>query len=301
MSTEIEERKKEPMGWRWVIVVGGAIVTLFPIFWIILTSVKPFGEWITTPVIWIPSRFAFENYSGLFTGEALQWTGLSTKETAFLSIYRGHPIYLAFIDSSICAGLGTTLSIIVGTLAALGISRHRMGGDFFPIFLISARMMPPIVAVIPLLILYSTLHLVDTYLGLILAYALFTSPYSTWIIKSFIDEIPRELEESAMIDGVSTLGAYRKVTLPLIKGGILATALFVLILNWSEFLFALTLSHHKNVLTLPIQIKYMFSYAGNLYGPQSALGVLAVIPLITFGILIQKYLVRGLTFGAIKR
>jgi multiple sugar transport system permease protein len=203
------------------------------------------------------------------------------------------------IDSAICSVGGTALSIIVGLLAAFGIARHRIGGEFFPIFLLSARMAPPIVAAIPLLILYSIIGLVDTHIGLIIAYACFTLPYSTWMIASFIEEIPRDLEEAAQVDGMSTLETHFKVTLPLIKGGIAATALFIFILNWSEFLLALTLTHEK-VLTIPVQIKAFFTYSGQLYGPQSAFGVIAIIPLIAFSLIIQRHLVRGLTFGAIK-
>lgn len=291
-ETTLEE-KQTKIGW--IIIVLATIVTLFPLYWMLLTSLKPQGEWLTAPPVWIPSRLAIENYFALFTGVSYGGGGL---EESF--VLRITPMVPALINSVIIASLGTALSISLGILAALGISRHNLGGEFFPLFLLSARMVPPAVAIIPLIILYSTLQLIDTHLGLILAYALFTSPYSTWMIKSFIDEIPRELEESAMVDGLSTLGSHFKVTLPLIKGGVAATAMFVLILNWSEFMLALTLTH-GSVITIPIQEKFYFTFAGPLYGPQSALGIIAILPLIVFSYSIQRYLVRGLTFGAIKR
>jgi multiple sugar transport system permease protein len=161
-------------------------------------------------------------------------------------------------------------------------------------------MAPPIVMIIPMIVLYSTLNLIDTYQGLILAYAIFTTPYSTWMIKSFLDEVPRELEEVGLVEGLTPLETHFKITLPMIKGGIAATALFVMILNWSEFLFALVLTH-GSVITIPVQETRYFTYAGVQYGPQSALGIVAAIPLFIFGLSIQKYLARGLTFGAIRR
>jgi multiple sugar transport system permease protein len=284
---EVSAEKQTPLGW--VLIILGLGLVLFPLFWILSTSLKSIGEWLTYPPIFIPEKPAVENYLSIFTGGALGGGFVARVPNVTNSI----------ISSAICSVGGTALSIIIGLLAAFGISRHRMGGEFFPIFLLAARMAPPIVAAIPLLILYSMIGLVDTYLGLILAYACFTSPYSTWMIASFIEEVPRDLEEAAQVDGMSTLETHFKVTLPLIKGGIAATALFVFILNWSEFLLALTLTHEK-ILTIPVQVKAFFTYSGQLYGPQSAFGVIAIIPLIIFSLLIQKHLVRGLTFGAIR-
>jgi len=286
---EVFEEKLGIAGW--IAIIIGLTFTVFPIFWIVSTSLKGFGEWVTNPPIFIPSSPQIENYINLFTGAALSQSGF---------VSRVPNITNALLASAVCGVCGTILSIFVGLLAAFSISRHRMGGEFFPIFLLAARIAPPIVAVIPLLVLYSFIGLVDTYLGLILAYGLFTAPYSTWMMVSFIDEIPRELEESAQVDGLSTVESHFKVTLPLVKGGVAATALFVFILNWSEFLLALSLTHY-NVMTIPVQVRSFFVYSGQLYGPQSALGVIAIIPLIIFSTVIQRYLVRGLTFGAIKR
>ena len=174
-----------------------------------------------------------------------------------------------------------------------------MGGNSFMGLVLMLRMAPPMVAIVPLTVFYSLLGFIDTYHGLILAYATFSMPYAVWIIKSFIDEVPKELEESARLDGLTPLAAHFKITLPLIKGGVLATALFIWILNWSEYLFALLLTH-GNVVTLPVQITAYQTYAGMLYGPQAALAILAVVPLVIFGIIIRRYLARGLTFGAIR-
>jgi len=287
MSEEVLEEKLGVIGW--IVIVIGLILTLFPVFWIISTSIKPMGQWLTYPPVFIPEKIAVENYVNIFTGAAL-----------FTTFANVPVITHSIVDSAICSVFGTLFSIAIGILAAFGVSRHKLGGEFFPVFLLSARMAPPIAAVIPLLVLYSILGLVDTYQGLILAYACFTSPYSTWMIASFIDEVPVELEQSAQVDGLSTIESHFKVTLPLIKGGLVATSLFVFILNWSEFLLALCLTHGK-IMTIPVQIRSFTVYSGILYGPQSAFGVIAIIPLIIFSLIIQKHLVRGLTFGAVKR
>ncbi|MEM2195148.1 MAG: carbohydrate ABC transporter permease [Candidatus Methanomethylicia archaeon] len=287
MSVEEVAEKQTISGW--ILILIGLVLTLFPIFWIISTSLKSIGEWVTYPPIFIPEKLAIDNYISIFTGGALGGGFVARVPNVTKSI----------IDSAICSAGGTILSLVIGLLAAFGISRYRMGGEFFPIFLLAARMAPPIVAAIPLLILYSIIGLVDTYIGLILAYACFTSPYSTWMIASFIEEIPKELEEAAQIDGMSALESHFKVTLPLIRGGIAATALFVFILNWCEFLLALILTHGA-IITIPVQVKNFFTYSGQLYGPQAAFGTVVVIPLIVFSLIIQKHLVRGLTFGAIR-
>lgn len=126
-------------------------------------------------------------------------------------------------------------------------------------------------------------------------------PFSTWMLKSFVDDVPREIEEAAMIDGRSRLVAHLTVTIPLVRGGLLATMLFIFILNWSEFLLALVLSY-SNIITIPVQLaKYVTATAGTLYGVQAALAALAMFPLIIIGFVIQRHLARGMTFGAIKR
>jgi multiple sugar transport system permease protein len=136
---------------------------------------------------------------------------------------------------------------------------------------------------------------------MILAYTAFTLPFSIWMIRSFIEEAPQELEAAAMIHGMNQMEAFVKITLPLVKGGILATALFIFILNWSEFLFALVLTS-GNVTTVTLQVaNYVSASSGKLYGVQAAMGAISTLPVILFGYLIQRHLVRGLTFGAVKR
>ena len=186
-------------------------------------------------------------------------------------------------------------------LAAYSIVRFKTGGDSYPFQFLTVRMFPPIAVVVPMVVLFSMLRLSDTYLGLILAYTAFTLPFSIWMIRSFIEEVPEELEGAAVIYGMRPLHAFLKVTFPLIQGGVLATALFVFILNWSEFLFALTLTT-GHVVTVTLQVaNYVSASSGKLYGVQAAMGTVSTLPVIFFGYVIQRHLVRGLSFGAIKR
>ena len=175
------------------------------------------------------------------------------------------------------------------------------GNKATPLIILSGRMFPPAAIAVPFVIIFSNIGLTDSYVGLIAIYVAVTLPFSTWMLKSFVDDLPREIEEAAMIDGLSRMRAHLTVTIPLIKGGLFATAMFIFILNWSEFMFALVLSY-TNVSTIPVQLaKYVTATAGTLYGVQAALAVLAMAPLVIVGYLIQGHLARGMTFGAIKQ
>lgn len=208
---------------------------------------------------------------------------------------------MSVLGSILSSTTATLLSVTIGLLSAIGISRYSSGGRATPLMILSGRMFPPAAMAVPFVIIFSSIGLIDTYSGLIAIYVAATLPFSTWMLKSFVDEIPREIEEAAMVDGKSRLMAHLTVTLPLIRGGLFATTLFIFILNWSEFLFALVLSY-TNIETIPVRLaKYVTATAGTLYGVQAALAVLAMAPLVIAGFLIQNHLARGMTFGAIKR
>jgi multiple sugar transport system permease protein len=279
---------------KWFGILAGVGFALFPIFWMVSTSFKPIQEWSTYPPVWISRRPTLENYLALLNPAALKGThsiDYKVAETAWRPL----------LNSLIISTSATVFSVGVGMLAALGVSRYKSGGESYPLFVLTVRMFPPIAVAVPMLVMYAFLHLTGTYLGLILAYTAFTLPLSIWMLRSFIDEVPREIEEAAVVYGLSSFQAFWRVTFPLIRGGLVATALFVYILSWSEFLFALSLTNGA-LTTVTVQVSNYFSASsGQLYGPQAALGTLSTIPVIFFGYLIQRHLVRGLTFGAIKR
>ncbi|MCL5960494.1 MAG: carbohydrate ABC transporter permease [Chloroflexi bacterium] len=278
---------------RYIVIVVWCLIVLFPISWMVITSVKPQPEWVVTPIVWWPQHPTMNNWLTVFAPDRVPFD--------FQSIVVQKAAFKPFIDSLIVSVSGTAVALVIGTLTAYSISRYATGGDFLPFNILSVRMFPPLAALIPILVMFSTLKMLDTYWVLILCYAGFTSPFVVWLMRSFIDEIPKDLEDAAVIDGTSNFGAFLKIVLPLVKGGLAVTALFVFILVWSDFVFALTLTK-QNVTTLPLQLSlYQSATAGQLYGPQSALGIAATVPVVIFGLAIQRYLVRGLTFGAIKR
>lgn len=275
-----------------LVLLAALVVTLFPVFWIVMTAIKPPTDWNAAPAIWVPTHPTLVNFQTLFDPEALRVYGVGGVSQAAT----------AAVGGSILASIvATVLSVAIGLLSAIGISRYGNGGQSTALIILSGRMFPPAAIAVPFVIMFSTIGVIDTYGGLIAVYVAVTLPFSTWMLKSFVDDLPREVEEAAMIDGRSRLTAHLTVTIPLIRGGLFATTMFIFILNWSEFMFALVLSY-TDVITIPVQLaKYVTATAGTLYGVQAALAVLAMVPLVVAGFLIQGHLARGMTFGAVKR
>jgi multiple sugar transport system permease protein len=275
------------------VVMGAALIlVLFPVFWILMTAIKPPTDWNASPAIWMPSHPTIVNFETLFDPEALRKYGVGGVS---------QPATRAVFGSILATFIATALSVIIGLFSAIGISRYGNNSKSTPLIILSGRMFPPAAIAVPFVIIFSNIGLIDSYTGLIAIYVAVTLPFSTWMLKSFVDDLPREIEEAAMIDGRSKLMAHLTVTIPLIRGGLFATTMFIFILNWSEFMFALVLAY-SNISTIPVQLaKYVTATAGTLYGVQAALAVLAMIPLVIVGYLIQGHLARGMTFGAIKQ
>lgn len=261
---------------------------LFPLFWMIMTSFKPPAEWVTYPPTWIPNNPTIDNYSFIIFGTVGYYT-------------RTYPsAAVPYLNTVFIAVIATLIAIAVGILGSYSLSRFK-GGLSTLISIIMPRMFPPMAMIIPIMIFFQMIHAIDTYWGLIIVYAGFTLPYSVFMLKGFMDSVPKEFTEAAMLDGLSEWKILYKVWIPIVKNGLMTTALFLLILNWTEYAFALTLSS-RGVETITLTLAKLFSNeAGTYYGPQSALGIMAAIPTIIFGILIHKHLAYGFTFGALKR
>ncbi|HZI47308.1 MAG TPA: carbohydrate ABC transporter permease, partial [Pyrinomonadaceae bacterium] len=161
-------------------------------------------------------------------------------------------------------------------------------------------MMPAIVTAVPLFLIMRDLHLVNTRLSLVIVYTAFNLPFVVWMMRGFFAEVPRDLEEAAMVDGDSRLGAFRRVVLPLVTPGLAATAVFCLIVSWNEFLFALVFTQTDDAMTLPVGIAGRVTQYGIKWGAMSAAAVVAIVPILAFALAVQKYLVRGLSLGAVK-
>lgn len=286
-------RGLRPAGRVLAILAIGALF-LFPLYWMITMAFKPQDEWspVGGKIYWAPDHWTLKNFSEVL--------GIQAPQSAFFGsapINASQPI----IHSLVASVGGTLLAMLVGVFAAYGIARFRAGGKMLPFQILQLRMFPPIVVIIPLLIMFTYINLIDTYWGLILVYGAITFPFVVWLMRSFFQEVPREISEAAIVDGCTQWGAFFKAVLPQAKGGLAATALFVFILNWSDFLIALVMSQDHSQ-TAPVYLQALQSgSSGQEYGKQAALAMILIMPPAIFGLAIQRYLVRGLTFGAIKR
>jgi multiple sugar transport system permease protein len=189
----------------------------------------------------------------------------------------------------------------LGTLAAYAFSRFRVPlADDLLFFILSTRMMPPVAVAIPIYLMYRELNLTDTRLGMILLYTAVNVSLAVWLLKGFIDEIPREYEEAALVDGYTRLQAFRKVVLPQAVTGIAATAIFCLIFSWNEYAFAVLLTS-GDAQTMPPFIPFIIGEGGQDWPAVSAATTLFIIPIVFFTVVLRKHLLRGITFGAVRK
>lgn len=254
--------------------------SLVPIFWLAVTSLKRRAD-----IFAFPPKLLFEvNFDSY---------------RKYLSF--GPDSILPFLQNSVVISLlATLLTTIAGSLAAYAFSRMRFKGRTSLLMsVLATRLLPPITAVIPLFLLMRDLRLLDTYAGLVLVYAAINVPFAIWILKSFFDTIPRELEEAALVDGASTLHALRHITLPLALPGFAATATFVFILAWNEFTFAFIFTSMR-AKTMPVVIAQTLGEMQIYWQDMSALAMLIALPGLLFAGFMQRYLVTGLTAGSIK-
>jgi multiple sugar transport system permease protein len=288
------------------------LVVLFPVSWMVLTSFKDAGDWVSWPARWLPFvdfQPTLLNYRQIFYLGGTTQSGELRREAS----EQAYTIWKGVGDSALIVTISSVAALLLGSALAYAISRFRTGGRNYPYTILTIRMLPPIVVAIPMLIYYTSIpelferlvgvrvEFFDTAYGLILLYVATTLPYVIWMMLAFIDEVPRELEHAARLMGASRLATIRKVVFPLVASGMMVTLLFVFILNWSEFLLALTLSQPR-VLTLPVLLnKFQSAVEGRLYGPQAAIGTVVTIPVVILGFLIQKHLVKGFSFGMIRR
>lgn len=253
-------------------------VILFPPVVLFLTSIKTELDGLSFPPKWI-FKPTLENYT---------------------EIFEFSPFARYLLNSFIVASLNTGVVLVLGSFAAYSLARFRFkGADDIAFWILSVRMMPPVAAIIPIYIIMRNLRLLDTPWSLVITYLTFNLPFAVWMMRSFFREIPREIEESALVDGCSIFRSFRSIALPLAAPGLAATGILTFIFSWNEFLFALILTGSKAV-TLPVGITGYMKETGINWGYMTAGGALALIPVIVFTILAQKHLVKGLTMGALK-
>ena len=261
------------------IVVG---IYLLPIYWILVTSLKSPLD-IHTKIPKFIFKPTLENYAKLLPGRS--------------------DYFRQLLNSGIIAFGSTFLAVTLGTMAAYAFSRFSIRGEQdLLFFILSTRMLPPVVVVIPIYLMYSALGLRDTHFGLILLYTTFNVSFAVWLMKGFIDEIPKEYEDAALVDGYTRFQAFRKIVLPQAMTGIAATAVFCLITAWNEFAFALVLTEPGGkAVTAPPSIPSIRGVSGIDWGQIAAATFIFLLPVAIFTFLMRKHLLRGITFGAIKR
>ena len=255
-----------------------AAIATFPFVYMIIVSLKP-RVLTYDPSIWV-FKPTLENYISIFQARNL----------------------LHFARNSFIVVIATTLvSLALGSLAAYGFARFSFKKkEDLAFWILSLRMLPPMATVIPFFILARLTGILDTHLVLILSYMTFNIPFSIWMMRGFFEEIPRQIEEAALVDGCSHWQVLTQILLPLSVPGLTATAIFCVIQSWNEFTFALFLTG-INARTLPTTVTFFLSVTGVIWGEMAAVGVVTALPVLIFAMLVQKHMIRGLTFGAVKQ
>ena len=270
-------RERRRMTWRFLIALVVLVFFLFPVYWLFITSIKSAGDIFARPPVWFPNEPNFRIFGILF------------KDGDVWAIY----------NSLIIASVSTVVAMVLGTAAAYSLARFKTGGQSLAIWIISQRMIPPIVIVFPIFLLFVWLGWIDSYVGLILLYIAFNLPYVIWMMRGYIEDIPVEVEESALTDGCSRWQALRKIVFPMARTGIFATAVFTFIFAWNEFVFALILTRHE-VLTFPVLVTHYYGAQSTFWAKIAALSVLGTLPVFFAVATLQRFLVRGITMGAVK-
>jgi len=300
MAITKSQRRMSFSAFRYLVLTFWLLVVAFPIFWMVSTSFKPDREWFAWPPVYISENATLQNYLAVWADVSSHSVDEQTGEIKTYAQSLQRP-WQALGNSALISVIATTLSVLFGSVLAYGVSRYKILSEARMFQLLMLRMVPPIVLVAPISIWYSALGLLDSITGLVILYFLTTLPYAVWMSKSFIDEVPREMEQAAEILGASRWRTIWEVVLPLVRSGLVATFLFILILTWSEYLLALLLSKAQ-VVTLPVELsKYQGSTEGRVYGRQAALSVGITLPLIVVGLIIRKHLARGFSFGMVRR
>lgn len=275
----------------YTLLIVWTVFCLFPIYWLIITSIKQPIAVFQGPKYfpWVDFRPTLDAWNFLLTGPT------------------SRQVIRSWTNSAILAIGSAVLAVAIGALAGYGLTRFRYlvpvlkwRNDNIAFWIISQRMLPPVVVILPFVIMFRVAGLIDTRQGMILAYTVFNLPFAVWILRDFFAGLPIDLEESALIDGASRVQAFRKIVLPLSTPGLVATFLFCMMFSWNDYLFALMLTFSRSS-TLPM---YIAGEGTQSYGPQwwylSALSLMAVAPMVIVALLVERYITRGLVVGAIK-
>ncbi len=278
ISRRIIDKQLIPF-FRTILIIAIIVIVIYPAFWFALISIKTHKEAFQTPPSFL-FKPTFEHYRGLFA-----------RQVAFGKYY----------FNSIIVSFGSTfIALCAGTLAAYSLSRSRFRfKNSILIAILGARMIPPILFILPYYMIYSRLGLIDTHIGLIIIYLSFNLTLVVWSLRAFFDQIPRELDEAALIDGASDFYTFWKIILPLSAPGVAATAVLCLIISWNEFVYPFMLTQMK-AMTAPVAVVIFASNEAFDWGLVSAGALTLTLPVLLFSVLVRKYLVFGLLGGSLK-
>lgn len=260
----------------------GAIVVgaLGPVAWMVSTAFKPRVETFVLPTSWIPRSPTLDN---------------------FAEAWRTQPVGRQFVNSAVVATSTTILATALATLAGYGVSRFSFRRrDLFLRLILVGQMFPGVLLVLPYFILMRRMGLINTYWAMVLAYTSFSLPLATWMMRGYMSAVPRELDDAAMVDGCTRLHSLLRVILPVAKPGIVATMIYTFMVAWSEYLFALVLTTSKYMQVLTVGVGSLLLQYGIQWNQLMAIGSIAVVPILTLFALMERYLVAGLTAGAVK-
>ena len=257
--------------------VGFAI---FPIFWAFLVSLKPESEIVAAEITYWPREVTFDNYIAIWT------------RSNFPTL---------IVNSAVVTLLTVAICTAIGTLAAYALSRYRFRGRTgLMLGYLVVRMFPAVMIIIPLFIVLRGFGLLDSRLGLALAYTTFLLPVFIWMMKAYLDAVPSEIEEAARVDGASRIGAMVRIVLPLVLPGLVATAVFVAIGAWNEYLIALMMTTSTGSRTWPVGLQLMVGEFQLPWGSLAAGGMISIVPVVLMFVLVQRVMVAGLSAGAVK-
>jgi multiple sugar transport system permease protein len=276
-------RSRSKLAWdivSYTVLILLAVICIFPILWTLLTSVKLESDIVTREMIYIPTRFTFESYVKLW----------------YQSSY---PTLV--LNSLVVTTLTVLICLATGTIASYSFSRFQFRGrtELMLAYLV-VRMFPAVLVIIPLFIVMRQIGLLDTTLGLAVAYTSFLLPLFVWMLKGFFDGAPKELESAARIDGSTRIGAMLRIVIPIARNGLVATCVFVAIAAWNEYLFALMLTTSQGSRTWPVGLQLMVGEFQLPWGMLAAGGMISILPVIVLFALVQRVMVAGITAGAVK-
>lgn len=257
------------------------VVIAFPVYWLVTTSFKYPADTATNPPVMVPTRFTLDNYRSAFSTP-----GVSK----------------AFFNSVVVSLTATALTTILGSMAAYALAKTYLAYPIrhgLMIWILITRIFPPVTTAIPYYVIIKNLKLGDTYLAIILTYVSYGLPFVIWLMLGFFQDLPQEIEKAAIVDGCSLAQRFRKVVLPLALPGLAVTSVFAFIYSWNELLYASMLTSF-NAKTIPVVVAGFISDQFLLWGDMTAIGSVMVVPVLIFAAAAQRYLVRGLTFGAVK-